>query len=475
MPPPKKKKKLEEQVCYICQDFVNVVGHVSKWCPQAVCRQCHQNGHVSKVCPSLVQHSTKKEVKSEDPEKDTIIGIESSMVQQDQSLVQHSTKTDVKSEDPEKYTVKKEEFTTQEQNALDLILDPLEVGSSQSLTVLQDVCINKFGEVGPLRSIPDCKVFNVSGSTTKVQGKELIKQPDNISSNDVVTELTISSEEIVITKKSTHTSNIQESQTCQELIEAAVVQENIKDSVSPESAKNLNQTNKESIIQPLPTKQTSSSEKSEQLSHQEDHQTLPIKLGIPLPVYWNTGQTIIQTSMQSQSQYDIVPAKYIINIFLSKLQVIQDCQLRSHQPSAPWIAEIAVEEDLKTGTKVKCLEVTSSKHFHLKKDKIYDVYCGRYLMFSGNNIVSTSLTNDVGHLSIGSCKLYSNDVSTQNYCKRTHDFVTLEGVSLQPHVKTRIKLSSTNMQKAQKCSFERHAIIVQPMVPYFVISSAYLV
>jgi hypothetical protein len=57
---------------------------------------------------------------------------------------------------------------TQEQNALDLIFDPLEGGSSQSFNVIQDVCISKCGEVGYLRSCPDCKVFNVSGSTTEI-------------------------------------------------------------------------------------------------------------------------------------------------------------------------------------------------------------------------------------------------------------------------------------------------------------------
>jgi hypothetical protein len=92
------------------------------------------------------------------------------LVQQDL----HSTKKEVKSEDPEKDTiiVAKEEFSIQEQNALDLVLGPLE-GSSQGLalitrTIVQDVCFKKCGDVGSLRSCPDCKVFNVSGSTKTI-------------------------------------------------------------------------------------------------------------------------------------------------------------------------------------------------------------------------------------------------------------------------------------------------------------------
>jgi hypothetical protein len=228
-------------------------------------------------------------------------------------------------------------------------------------------------------------------------------------------------------------------------------------------------------------------------------------LGIPIPVNCNTGQTVVQTLqaqpqndiddphssntgktisqdvLQSQSQsqsqqedLDIVPAvNPIINIFLSKRQVIHDSHLRYHQLSAPWIAELAVEEDLKPGTKVKCLEVTSSKHFHLKKDDIYEVYCGRYLTLSGNSMGSTSLTKDVGYLSIGNGQL-CRDAPTQNYCNKTHEFVTLEGFSRPLHMmKTNIQLYHT--KKAQDCTFERHAIIVQSTDDNIIISSAYLV
>jgi hypothetical protein len=85
------------------------------------------------------------------------------------------------------------------------------------------------------------------------------------------------------------------------------------------------------------------------------------------------------------------------------------------------------------------------------------------------------LTKDVGFLSIGNGQL-CRDAPTQNYCKRTHDFGTLEGVSLPPHLKkTNIQLYRTKQNPAPKCTFERHAIIVQSSVDNIVISSAYLV
>jgi hypothetical protein len=293
-----------------------------------------------------------------------------------------------------------------------------------------------------------------------------------------------------------------------------IQQPNVTSSVASESDKNLNQTEQESILQPVTTKPTSSSKKSEQLAYQ----TFPIKLGIPIPVHCNTGLTIIKTLqsqlqndiddshfsntgktisqdvLQSQSQsqsqqkdIDIVPAvNPIINVFLSKRQVIHDCQLRSHQ-SAPWIAELAVDEDLKPGTKVKCLEVTSN-FFHFTKNDIYEVYCGRYLMLIGHmSTYNAILTNLVGHLAIGKCQLAHTmaylgmeqlqlcDAPIQNYCNKMHDFATLEGVSLQPNGKNRIQLSCTDMNKATKCTFERHAIIVQTMFHHIVIASAYLV
>jgi hypothetical protein len=101
---------------------------------------------------------------------------------------------------------------------------------------------------------------------------------------------------------------------------------------------------------------------------------------------------------------------------------------------------------------------------------------------------NTELTTHVGHLSIGKCQLVYTmayldymermklyDAPIQSYCAKIHDFVTLEKVSLQPNVKTRIQVSCTNMTKATNCTFERHAIIVQSTVDYIAIASAYLV
>ena len=40
-----------DPVCYLCQDYVKNVGHVTTHCPRAVCKLCGQKGHVKKVCP----------------------------------------------------------------------------------------------------------------------------------------------------------------------------------------------------------------------------------------------------------------------------------------------------------------------------------------------------------------------------------------------------------------------------------------
>jgi hypothetical protein len=47
---PKKKRKLGDEVCLLCQDFVKNVGHTTEKCPNVVCKVCSQKGHVSKVC-----------------------------------------------------------------------------------------------------------------------------------------------------------------------------------------------------------------------------------------------------------------------------------------------------------------------------------------------------------------------------------------------------------------------------------------
>jgi hypothetical protein len=359
--------------------------------------------------------------------------------------------------------------------------------------------------------IPETEVVQetetaVVPETSVVPETEVVPETSVVPETAVVPETTVVQETAVVpeTSELPETSVVQETTVVQEKIKSS----DSRDSFSPhksqsaepdpqechentpmsgpttsDNVKNINQTygvENDTIIQPASsenselqpeTSKPKPSEKSDLLAHQEDPENLQV-LGIDDPHSSNTGKTISQDVLQSQSQQedlDIVPAvNPIINIFLSKRQVIHDSNLRYNQLSAPWIAELAVEEDLKPGTKVKCLEVTSSKHFHLKKDDIYEVYCGRYLMLSGMG--STSLTKDVGYLSIGNGQL-CRDAPTQSYCNKTHEFVTFSRPPCRK--KTRIQLTST--KKAQDCTFERHAIILQSPDDNIVMYSAYLV
>ena len=50
MTEPRSKKIKSENVCYICQDSSDIVGHNTNTCPYVQCKNCGQRGHTKKNC-----------------------------------------------------------------------------------------------------------------------------------------------------------------------------------------------------------------------------------------------------------------------------------------------------------------------------------------------------------------------------------------------------------------------------------------
>ena len=50
-----------EPVCYICQEYENEIGHITRLCPDKECKKCGQMGHFGFECESLENISIKKE------------------------------------------------------------------------------------------------------------------------------------------------------------------------------------------------------------------------------------------------------------------------------------------------------------------------------------------------------------------------------------------------------------------------------
>ena len=50
-----------ETVCYVCQEYENEIGHITRLCPKKECKKCGQIGHFGYECESLVNISIKKE------------------------------------------------------------------------------------------------------------------------------------------------------------------------------------------------------------------------------------------------------------------------------------------------------------------------------------------------------------------------------------------------------------------------------